>query len=151
MIANPPTRTKEEYIDILSKMRKHKLKFLHLIELTDDDAIKKLEAIDDKTYETLVHSVNFYEYKKDSRSRIALRPTTENKKQLPVAQNDAYEMILKPGTPIDAIPPAFRTLRAAYLNELKTLENTPGCSACQKGRLRRKYIELLKKIDKQEQ
>jgi hypothetical protein len=55
---------------------------------------------------------------------------------------------LDPTTDANEIDPKYLSIRAEYLNELRALENSPGCSGCQRGKLRRKFIEKLTALDK---
>ena len=148
----------DEYIDLLTKIRKNSLQFLGLINMSDEEAIKKMKELDTNVYNSLKHSVEYHVRKKSTIPSTQIKYT----KNIPTAQtakikntatdtrtdkNKTYEAVLNPSAQVTDIDTKYLVIRAKYLTELKALENRPGCTGCQKNSLRRKFIEELKKLD----
>jgi hypothetical protein len=148
----------DEYTDILNKIHEHNLQFLGLIDMPREEAIDKLSKLKFSTYNALRASVNYHASKPleglnitaataiackhapiESVSRESLQPRIGPTK---------YTRVLDPATDANEIDPKYLSIRAEYLNELRALENSPGCSGCQRGKLRRKFIEKLTALDK---
>lgn len=151
----------EEYNDLLDKIHQHRLQFLGLIDMTRDEAINKLSNLKLSTYEALKSSVNYHAKKPFINLKISRHaPVSRNsvhlvKETLPKIEPKAKEIptinhtiILDPDTDPNTIDSKYLPIREEYLQELRALENGPGCSGCQRGRLRRKYIEKLISLDK---
>lgn len=149
----------EEYNDLLDKIHQHRLQFLGLIDMTRDDAISKLNNLKLSTYEALKSSVNYHAKKPFINLKLR-RPTNRNsvhlvEETLPKIEPKVEEIptinyvsILDPDTDPDTIDSKYLPIREEYLQELKDLENKGGCSSCQRGRLRRKFIAKLTSLDK---
>lgn len=148
----------QEYEDILNSIHKHNLQFLGLIDMQREDAIEKLKNLKPSTYNALKSSVNYHAGKKivdvvsevkglkvhAANSTDIVRPTYTHSK----VNMSVYDKALDPETDANTINPNYLAIRAEYITELRALENGPGCSGCQRGRLRRKYIEKLISLDK---
>ena len=151
----------EEYNDILDKIHSHNLQFLGLIDMSRDAAIEKIKALNPSAYRSLKFSVNYHAGKPAINKKLSVRsiPTlpnaiaspakiAEKTAAKPITVDETYKTILNPSTDVKDINPKYIQLREEYLNELQALENSPGCSSCQKGKLKRKYIEKLTALDK---
>jgi hypothetical protein len=147
----------EEYNDILEKIHENNLQFLGLIDMSKEEAINKIQSLKFSTYNALKASVNYHASKPRLGLNIqtttpkptAIKPiTAPQPKSTTVVSATVYEKILDPSTDANEIDPKYLSIRAEYLNELRALENSPGCSGCQRGRLRRKFIEKLTALDK---
>lgn len=149
----------EEYNDLLDKIHQHRLQFLGLIDMTRDEAISKLSNLKLSTYEALKSSVNYHAKKPFINLKLS-RPANRNsvrlvEETLPKIEPKVEEIptinyvsILDPDTDPDTIDSKYLPIREEYLQELKDLENKGGCSSCQRGRLRRKFIDKLTSLDK---
>lgn len=149
----------EEYNDLLDKIHQHRLQFLGLIDMTRDEAISKLNNLKLSTYEALKSSVNYHAKKPFINLKLS-RPANRNsahlvEETLPKIEPKVEEIptinyvsILDPDTDPDTIDSKYITIREEYLQELKDMENKGGCSSCQRGKLRRKFIEKLIALDK---
>lgn len=151
----------EEYNDLLDKIHQHRLQFLGLIDMSREEAIDKLRNLKFSTYAALKSSVN-YHAKKPFMNLDLHRPSTVNRSttqlvedvtpRLEPAAEDIpahnYRIILDPDTDPDTIDSKYLPIREEYLQELKAMVNKGGCSSCQKGKLRRKFIEKLTALDK---
>lgn len=154
----------EEYNDILNKIHEHDLQFLGLIDMTREDALDKLSKLKFSTYNALRASVNYHANKphrnldiSTPRSIIRTQPIsvaptepddTSTRNTSPTPPSNTYQRVLDPETDANEIDPKYLSIRAEYLNELRALENSPGCSNCQRGKLRRRFIEKLIILDK---
>lgn len=150
----------EEYNDLLDKIHQHRLQFLGLIDMTRDEAINKLNNLKLSTYESLKSSVNYHAKKpfinlKLSRTAPANRNVRLVEETLPKVEPKVekiptinYTNILDPDTDPNTIDSKYLPIREEYLQELKDMETKGGCSSCQRGRLRRKFIEKLTALDK---
>jgi hypothetical protein len=149
----------EEYNDLLDKIHQHRLQFLGLIDMTREEAIDKLSNLKLSTYEALKSSVNYHAKKPFINLKLS-RPASRNsvrlvEETLPKIEPKVeeiptfnYASILDPDTDPDTIDSKYLPIREEYLQELSSLENKGGCSSCQRGRLRRKFIEKLISLDK---
>ena len=149
----------EEYNDLLDKIHQHRLQFLGLIDMTRDEAISKLNNLKLSTYEALKSSVNYHAKKPfinlklsrpANRKSVHLVEETLSKIEPKIEEIPTinYVSILDPATDPSTIDSKHLPIREEYLQELKDLENKGGCSSCQRGRLRRKFIEKLTSLDK---
>ena len=151
----------EEYNDLLDKIHQHRLQFLGLIDMTREEAIDKLSNLKLSTYDALKSSVNYHAKKpfinlKLSRpapvSRNSVRLVEETLPKIEPKVEEIpkfnYASILDPDTDPNTIDAKYLPIREEYLQDLKDLENKGGCSSCQRGRLRRKFIDKLTSLDK---
>lgn len=151
----------EEYNDLLDKIHQHRLQFLGLIDMTRDEAINKLNNLKLSTYDALKSSVNYHAKKPFINLKLH-RPSSVSKPSSPLVENITpaveqkieevpthnYRVILDPDTDPSDIDTKYLAIREEYLQELRSMENKGGCSSCQRGRLRRKFIEKLTALDK---
>lgn len=146
-------RTDELCLDLLDKIHRNNLQFLGLIDLSTEEAIRKIKGLKSSTFLSLRNSVEFHSRSKHTHKpslKIAELPLTE-KDVTPVVKTEdpnkkLYEKILDPNADVDSIDSKYLILRCSYLAELRELEATPGCSACKKGKLKRKYLDQLKRL-----
>ena len=148
----------DEYTDILNKIHEHNLQFLGLIDMPKEEAIDKLSKLKFSTYNALRASVNYHASKPLEGLSITTTPAmaynntpieSVSKESLqPKIVPTEYTRVLDPATDANEIDPKYLAVRAEYLNELRALENSPGCSSCQKGKLKRKFIDRLTSLDK---
>lgn len=151
----------EEYNDLLDKIHQHRLQFLGLIDMTREEAIDKLSNLKLSTYDALKSSVNYHAKKPFinlklsrpapvSRNSVHLLEETPPKIEPKVEEIPTlnHTIILDPDTDPNTIDSKYLPIREEYLQELSSLENKGGCSSCQRGRLRRKFIEKLIALDK---
>lgn len=155
------TKNLEEYNDLLDKIHQHRLQFLGLIDMSREDAINKLSNLKFSTYTSLKSSVN-YHAKKPFINLNLHRPSLVNRQSSPLIENITpeaeqkieevpahnYRVILDPDTDPSTIDAKYLPIRDEYLQELKAMVNKGGCSSCQRGKLRRKFIEKLTSLDK---
>lgn len=155
----------DEYNDILDKIHTHGLQFLGLIDMERDRAIEKLKTLKFNTYNSLKASVNYHAKK----PFININPVNTNlQKNKPVesvvnpkskittfkqpsqysTEANKYKIILDANTDPSTIDQKYIPLRNEYLSELADLESDKGCSSCQRGKLKRKFIEKLTALDK---
>lgn len=123
-----------------------------------EEAIDKLSKLKFSTYNALRASVNYHASKPLEGLNITTTPTiaynhapiesVSREVLQPRIVPTEYTRVLDPATDANEIDPKYLAIRAEYLNELRALENSPGCSSCQRGRLRRKFIEKLTSLDK---
>lgn len=148
----------DEYIDILTEIRRNSLQFLGLINMNDEEAIKKMKELDTNVYNSLKRSVEYHARKKSTIPSTQIKYTKNIPTTLPAKiknttadtktdNTKVYESVLNPSSRVTDIDTKYLVIRAKYLTELKALENKPGCTGCQKNSLRRKFIEELKKLD----
>lgn len=151
----------EEYNDLLDKIHQHGLQFLGLIDMSREEAIDKLRNLKFSTYAALKSSVNYHAKKPFINLNLHRTSTIDrNTTQLvenvtPVAEPKVeeipthnYRIILDPATDPDTIDSKYLPIRDEYLQELKAMVNKGGCSSCQRGKLRRKFIDKLTSLDK---
>lgn len=151
----------EEYNDLLDKIHQHRLQFLGLIDMSREEAIGKLRNLKFSTYEALRSSVNYHakkpfiNLKLHRTSNINRNPTQLVEDITPRAEPKVeeihahnYRIILDPDTDPNTIDSKYLPMRDEYLQELKDMESNGGCSSCQRGKLRRKFIEKLTALDK---
>lgn len=150
--------TADEYSDILTEIRKNNLQFLGLVNMSDEEAIKKMKELDTNVYNSLKRSVEYHVRKKSTIPSTQIKYTKTIPTVLPAKikttapntrtdKTKIYESVLNPSAQVTDIDTKYLVIRAKYLTELKALENKPGCTGCQKNSLRRKFIEELKKLD----
>ena len=123
-----------------------------------EEAIDKLSKLKFSTYNALRASVNYHASKPLEGLSITTTPAmaynntpieSVSKESLqPKIVPTEYTRVLDPATDANEIDPKYLAVRAEYLNELRALENSPGCSSCQKGKLKRKFIDRLTSLDK---
>ena len=151
----------EEYNDLLDKIHQHRLQFLGLIDMSREEAIDKLRNLKFSTYASLKSSVN-YHAKKPFMNLNLHRTSTVNRNTTQLVEDITprvepkaeeipthnYRIILDPDTDPDTIDSKYLPIRDEYLSELRAMVNKGGCSSCQRGKLRRKFIEKLTALDK---
>lgn len=151
----------EEYNDLLDKIHQHRLQFLGLIDMSREEAIDKLRNLKFSTYAALKSSVN-YHAKKPFINLNLYRPSPININPTQLVEDVApriepkveeipthnYRIILDPDTDPNTIDSKYLPIREEYLKELKAMVNKGGCSSCQRGKLRRKFIDKLASLDK---
>jgi hypothetical protein len=151
----------EECNDLLDKIHQHRLQFLGLIDMSREEAITKLNNLKLSTYESLKSSVN-YHAKKPFLNLELRRTATVNRNSAHLVEETLpkiepkveeipttdYTSILDPDTDPNTVDSKYLTIREEYLQELRDMVNKGGCSSCQRGKLRRKYIEKLTDLDK---
>jgi hypothetical protein len=155
----------EEYEDILNKIQEHNLQFLGLIDMSRDEALDKLKKLKFSTYNASKTSVNYHASKpfssslynssnpidtpyNNSQPIIAHTESTQRKVETVTPEYTLYEKILNPKSNTQEIDAKYLAIREEYLQELENLESKGGCSGCQRGKLKRKFIEKLTALDK---
>lgn len=148
-----------EYEDILSKIHSHNLQFLGLIDLPWDAAIEKIKKLKYSTYSALKSSVDYHAGKPFLGIQPQHTEHSEFKVQRPVTgtitatdhqeatPETDYNYILDVNSIEANIDPKYIPIRTEYLKALEELEGKPGCSGCQRGKLRRKFLEKLIALD----
>lgn len=134
-----------EYLKSLyKKIKENNLKFLGLINLSEEEAVAEMQRMDDAVYRSLdISVIRFNGGRKTVNNKIKVT----SGKSAPTAKPNKYEALLDPATDPGEIDTKYLALRATYFNKLRDLEASPGCTGCAKGKLKRKFLELFRRLD----
>ena len=133
--------------------------------MSRDEALDKLKKLKFSTYNALKTSVNYHASKpfssslynnsnpedtpyNNSQPIIAHTESTQRKVETTTPEYTLYEKILNPKSNKQDIDAKYLAIREEYLQELEIMESKGGCSSCQRGKLRRRFIEKLTSLDK---
>lgn len=130
-------RSVEEITRIVDECFTRQLRFVDILNLSKDEAIKAVAALDDSTYKALRSSVlRNKAVQKNTQLRVVKHEATNPN---PASQRDIFSEDFN-----GELSEKEMQIRTEYLKEFLALKHSPdGCSGCQIGALKRKYIAKL--------